>query len=149
MKFLSRVSANILLLAILLGLLRFIGHVRPVAPEIHAWRLDECAKPCWMDITPGQSTLRQAYLQVAELLLTFGYTLEPYRSGFPSFLRIKDGEGSVDQDAKIYVAGQTGVVSVIGIWRGRNDQMMPTFGDFVSLFGAPTCLASVQESNSM
>jgi len=138
--------------AALMGMALFIGHRQPVSPQIHAWRLDECAKPCWMNIVPGKSTIPEAYQQVSAVLKPVGYTLEPLPPSWNdlgAFLKIKDKSGRVDPDAIILFAGKTILVDEFGVWRGQVDPIMPTFGDFVSLFGSPTCVSSTLETNTV
>src|SRR5436309_2212457 len=122
MWLIRRTLAGIVILIALTGLARFIGHQQPLAPQIRAWRLDECAAPCWMGITPGQSTVPEAYKQTAAVLHDFGYTLDPLTSSWNDlgiFLKIRDDLGHVDQDAIISFVGQTNFVDEFGIWRGR------------------------------
>lgn len=152
MWLISRIIALFASLVALIGLAVFIGHRQPVSPQIHAWRLDECAKPCWMHITPGRSTVQVAYEQVAAVLKDLGFTLDPLPpkwNDLGAFLEMKDRSGHVDADAIIHFAGQTNLVDEFGFWRGRTDKIMPTFGDFVITFGLPTCVTSVPENNTI
>jgi hypothetical protein len=104
-----------------------------------------------MGIVPGQSTIPQAHTQVAAVLKTFGYTLDPLYepwNGLGIFLSMRNKTGHKDSDALINFAsqGRTDLLATLAIWRGQTDAIMPTFGDFVSLFGPPTCLTSAQVS---
>src|SRR5579859_4374148 len=128
-----------------------MGRSQAVSPQIHAWRLDECAKPCWMGIVPGRTTVPEAYKRVAKLLQSFGYTMDPLApswSGLGEFLKITNGAGHTDPNAIIHFAGQTNLLDEAGVWRGQTDSIMPTFGDFVAQFGSPTCLTSAHETNT-
>jgi hypothetical protein len=104
-----------------------------------------------MGIIPGRSTIPEAYTQVAALLKTLGYTLDPLSGpwdGLGIFLGIRNSTGHKDPNAIINLAGQdqTNLIEALAVWRGQTDTIMPTFGDFISLFGPPTCLTSVQVS---
>src|SRR5258708_31485976 len=121
MWLLSRTFAIFVMFIALIGLALSIGHRQAVSLQIHTWRVDECAKPCWMNIVPGKSTIPEAYTQVAAVLNNFGYTLEPLGSswnGSGAFLKIRDRSGRVDPDAIIPFAGQTNLVDEFGVWRG-------------------------------
>jgi hypothetical protein len=152
MWLISRTVPCFVILAVLIGAAIFIGHRQPVSPLVRAWRLDECVRPCWMGIVPGQSTVPEAYQQVTAILQTFGYTLDPLGFSWDDlgvFLKISDRTGQIDPNAIITFAGQTHLLDELGIWRGQTDAIMPTFGDFVSLFGSPTCLTSSKTLNAV
>src|SRR5688572_799010 len=104
MWLISRTCACVVILGASIGLSLLFGHSQPVSPQIRAWRLDECVGPCWMGIIPGRSTIPEAYTQVAALLKTLGYTLDPLSGpwdGLGIFLGIRNSTGHKDPNAII------------------------------------------------
>ncbi len=154
MWLISRTVACVTLFIAVIGLTLLIGRTQPVLQQLHAWRLDECVRPCWMGIVPGRSTVPEAYKQVATLLQSFGYTLDPLGpswSNFGSvFLKIRDNKGHIYPNAIFTFVGQTKTLDEldVSVLPGEIEPAMPTFGEILNEFGSPTCLTFDQELNS-
>jgi hypothetical protein len=126
---------------------------QPIAANMQRLRLADCAPPCWMGITPGQTVRGDAVQQLAPLSPILhqdaSFTVsEGYASEHESILAVTLRSEGVN--FTIEMTSVRGVVMGIRLpsnfrslgSSAKPGEMMPTLGEIVSLLGAPACVAA-------
>jgi hypothetical protein len=140
-------------LALVISGVVIVARQQPLAANVQRLRLGDCALPCWMGITPGQTVRNAAIQQLAPLSPVVhqdaSFTVsEGYASEHESILAVTLRSEGVN--FPIELTSIRGVVMGIRIpssFRSigaptKPNEIMPTLGDIVGLLGVPTCIAA-------
>lgn len=118
--------------ALLIYAVRALGGTLPPPPGLAQLHLSECALPCWMNITPGATAMRDAAHRLSTINL--GGPMNEAEDGRSMW-------GSIQVNGSlVYVqlhATEDGLVRQIVLISTLVDGIV--FGDVVSNLGTPTC----------
>ncbi len=124
-----RVVGITIIFALLIVAARLIGNAQPPPAALRALHLTDCQLPCWLGITPGETTFAEAVqrLNVA------------YPKPIPGIDTLKVSS-NLDTDSSgasvIVYADKTQMVSTIDLVTGEDDQIK--LGDIAFVLGTPT-----------
>jgi hypothetical protein len=119
----------------------FIGRQQPISEQLEALHITDCRLPCWIGITPRQTTQGEV-----EMLFRKAY---PYRE--PFFIVPHDGGGGVQMQTystNDHMPASSDIVPHIfiadidksGNYVLPDSPLMPRLGDMLLLLGQPTCM---------
>lgn len=119
-----------------------IGHTQPIPERVAMLHLDMCLHPCWIGITPGVTTLDEAYQRIKQVFPESHYKVV----GPPACCIIQDLADSQLEFTVQFETTNEYVVDDIALSLNEiytDDQWMPvdktiaTFGDLNILWGNP------------
>ena len=115
--------------ALLIFAARALGHILPPPEALHALHLTDCALPCWMGITPGQTSYEEALRRV--------------EAAYPQAVIVQPTQIFVE-----YLLDSSFGSAVLGISDGQVDSIYLDLGDVEGialgdaalLYGVPPCV---------
>jgi len=113
---------------------RFIGSTQPLPEAVQALHLTDCALPCWLGITPGETTFDEAVQRITASHPAIS-DIEAAESTAGGWYQV--GSATVPI---IVVADNHGIIAQIMLI--TTDVKDLTVGDVVNYFGMPTCVDS-------
>jgi len=132
--------------AALIGGALLVGRGQPESPLIERLHLSDCALPCWIGILPGETPTGRAMQRFAETFYRPGSAApQGSASGMASAIWVEMPLPVPDSMAESipiqleFVNGVTNWLMIQGRQYGYVDAM-PSLGDVVRLFGAPSCV---------
>jgi hypothetical protein len=127
--------------ALMMGAALLIGQQHPTPERVERLHLTDCSPPCWNGITPRVSSRGEIETRV--------------NSTFPDFRQLGSGnlpfltwvfDDLAADDTSINVALDDGLVYSLSIGTGFPSEQMPNLGEMLTVFGAPTCIATDNRS---
>ena len=135
MRRLAALSLGVVaIFALMMGATLLMGHMQPPSERVERMHLTDCTPPCWNDITPRMSSRGDVETRVSSTFPDF----KPLGSGNLPFLSWVQADLTID-DRSINVALDGGLIYSIGIGSPLASDQMPSLGEVLAVFGAPTC----------
>src|SRR5690606_7961956 len=123
--------------AFFVGGAQWVGARQPQPALVEGLRLTECALPCWIGITPGQTTMEQAYTRLAE---AFHYTRTGNQIEADRFRNLHFFIPVNSPVRALPVTLHTLEDKVTLVQLVITDRRRLTFADIILAYGAPTCV---------
>jgi hypothetical protein len=123
---------------LLVGASRWVGAHQPQSAIVEGLRLTDCALPCWIGITPGQTTMEEAYQRLVEKFL---YTRSGNRADAGRFQNLHFVVPVMNTPVRALpvniqaVEGRVALMQLV-----ITDRRRLTFADIILTYGAPTCV---------
>jgi len=111
---------------------RAIGRTQPPPQVIAALHLSDCTLPCWLGITPGKTTFKDAVQRVSA---AYPQTVDASKYG--NVVGATYQTGGSDGQIAVF-ADDDGIVRQITLYTSAAQGMM--LGDIVNLYGLPGCM---------
>jgi hypothetical protein len=126
---LFRLTALTIAFAILITVARVIGREQPPPLTLAQLHLDDCKLPCWLGITPGETTFDDAVKRVT--------------SAYPQNVSVQETQIFVAYLIRSWYGAasvQVAAGTVNSIFLLTSDVDGLAIGDVAALFGAPDCI---------
>lgn len=136
-RLLSYALALFSLCVLLIAGARWMGARQPQPPIVEGLRLDDCALPCWIGITPGQTSMEEAYSLMVD---AFQYTRNGNRMEVGRFQNLHFFVPVNSPVRALPVTLHTIEDKVALIQLVITDRRRLTFADIILAYGAPTCV---------
>jgi hypothetical protein len=139
-------SASLSLLFTLLILIPvWIGRGQPASLLIEQLHLRDCAAPCWIGITPGQTNAEAVNLRLMDTFKSENSELSSSVPQYQWYTIVPLSQPPTDAaEMPIEFSVSDGIIEEILIpaFFGSNtpDVTLPTLGDVVNVLGEPTCV---------
>lgn len=127
----------ITIFALMMGVSMQIGQRQSQPARVQRLHLADCLLPCWNGIRPGVSSASAAKDRINAALPDF----ESLSSAGSSKFLIWTEYADIDRVVHVVnVTIQNSLVATIGIGTDHTSSEMPTLGEVLAVYGAPTCL---------
>jgi hypothetical protein len=145
------VPVLIIALAIAIGVVVMLTRQQPVPDKMSILHFEMCQPPCWIGITPGETSLDRAIIRTRQVYRTQGYTLTLKRVAINKFhLVIENGQqpfpGSIDFRTS---DGQTIDAIEFNFGEGYAGSGSYTFMDSYRDFGSPSHINFWSRTNGL
>ena len=139
----SLLLITIFLLAI--GAVLLVGQQQPMPERVARLHLNDCALPCWNEITPRVSSLNDVERRITTTFPDFKH-LSSVNLPFQSW-RV---DNLKPNDTSIEIAVDDGRVFSVNIGMDVVSDEMPTLGEVLAVFGIPLCVnVEAQSGNAI
>src|SRR5215207_2791177 len=108
--------------------MHLVGSLQPLPQAMTELHLDECALPCWIGITPGETSFDDAIQHLTE-----SHPMNVFVRG-PLIYADYQANAPIGQ---ISLQAWNGVINLIHLTPGRDANL--ALGDIVQRFGTPGC----------
>lgn len=136
-KLLNYCFALFAVCAVFVGGARWVGARQPQPAIVEGLRLADCALPCWIGITPGQTTMEEAYRRLVE---EFHSTRTGNNTAGGRFRNLHFFVPVNSPVRALPVTLQTVEDRVALVQLVITDRRRLTFADIILTYGAPTCV---------
>jgi hypothetical protein len=126
------------LCTLLVGVARWVGARQPQHALVEGLRLTDCALPCWIGITPGQTMMEEAYQRLAEVFLYADTGSSASVGRFQNLHFVVPVMNSPVSALPVTIQAVEGRVVLIQLV--ITDRRRLTFADIILTYGAPTCV---------
>jgi len=134
---LAFISARLLILPAIFGIMiltaRAVGGTQPPPAAIKEFHLTDCALPCWLGITPGQTHTAEAFQRVSAAYPQIAPFVEDAQiaSTFQVYLSAKFGW-------IVFEADSSGIIHRILLINANTEGI--AIGDVITSVGTPSCI---------